>query len=208
MTNTKAVFERLNYGRDRLEAVQKVREVIQAAADPLAKAISVINDIIGLKPTFEDPILARVTAQKVAEEAFKANHVVDNEEAFLANAREYATKFTTDPKNQWMFAKDDTSATPSEAVQFVEGIDVKVEVKANGKIKKGGKQVLAAELYKKHVLEATTAMTNQEFIACLVKELGMSKAGATTYAYNCKKAQGEPAGGLVKAKKGRKAKAK
>jgi hypothetical protein len=49
-------------------------------------------------------------------------------------------------------------------------------------------------------------MTNQQFIALVMKELKMSKPGATTYAYNAKKELGEPEGGIVKAKKGRKAK--
>ena len=79
------------------------------------------------------------------------------------------------------------SQTNAPVVSLSEGIDDKVEVKADGKIKKGGKQILAAELYKKHVVETENPVDNQGFIKILMAELGMTKAGATTYAYNCKK---------------------
>lgn len=208
MINTEAVFQRLNLGSSRTDAVQRIRELVEGANDPAAKASGVIKDILGLETKYEDDGRALHIAQKVAEEVFKANHKVDNENELLTQCEKFVDAFRADPKNAWMFAKPTRNVEPTETKQVVKGIDTKVEVKANGKIKKGGKQVLAAELYKKHVLEAKKAATNQEFIAILVKELGMSKAGATTYAYNCKKQLGEPAGGIVKAKKGRKAKAK
>jgi hypothetical protein len=124
----------------------------------------------------------------------------------VADARKYALERIANPEFSWMYTEAPRVTVAADVKQVVKGIDMKVAVKANGKIKKGGKQILAAELYKKFVLEATKAATNQEFIAILVKELDMSKSGATTYAYNCKKQLGEPAGGIVKAKKGRKAK--
>ena len=59
---------------------------------------------------------------------------------------------------------------------------------ADGSIKKGGKELLAVELYKKYTSELNGApYQNQAFIAILVAQLGMSKAGATTYNYNMKK---------------------
>jgi hypothetical protein len=206
MLNTEAVFKRLDLGRCAGDSVQRIREVITEAVDPLAKAKAIIKDILGLETTYTDELKARIVAQKVGEQSFKANHNIDDAEALLKVCEEYTDKFITNPANAWMFVKDETPTVVSHVVQVVKGIDVKVAVKANGKIKKGGKQILAAELYKKYVLEATTAATNQGFIAILEKELGMTKAGATTYAYNCKKQLGEPKGGIVKAKKGRKAK--
>jgi hypothetical protein len=38
------------------------------------------------------------------------------------------------------------------------------------------------------VVDAEVPLTNQGFIKLLMDELDMSKAGATTYSYNCKKA--------------------
>lgn len=207
MLNTEAVFQHLDLGKSRIECVQRIREIVEGAVDPAAKATAIIKDIIGLEPKYDDATRARLVAQKVGEEVFKANHRIADEEELLKTCEDYVTKFMTNPKNAFMFAKDTPTSIAVEKVEVVKGM-TKVEVKSNGKIKKGGKQVLAAELYKKHVLDAKKAATNQEFITILVKELGMSRAGATTYAYNCKKQLGEPAGGIVKAKKGRKAKAK
>lgn len=50
------------------------------------------------------------------------------------------------------------------------------------KAKKGDKQKRAVELYEKH-----KGKPNAEIVAVFMKELDMSKAGATTYVYNCKK---------------------
>lgn len=209
MLNTKAVFERLNLGTSGLDAIQVVRKEIDQAADPLAKSNELINTIVGVDRKYGNLIFARMVAMAVADNAFKANHEIGDVEEFLNQAEARINALMADPNNRFMFVEaesDRRNVEPTE-MKSIEGVEMKVAVKANGKIKKGGKEILAHELYKKHVLEAATAATNQEFIAVLMKQLQMSKAGATTYAYNCKKKLGEPAGGIVKAKKGRKAKA-
>lgn len=206
MLNTAPVFLHLKLGTCASEVVQNIAALIDNSKTPMQKAVSLIKDIIGVDAAFEDVRKARLVAMLVGEKAVRSAYMIDDEDIFLRECDEAIDKRLTDPKNAWMYVAANPLMAPVEKVQVVADIDVKVEVKANGKIKKGGKQVLAAELYKKRVLEAKTPATNQEFIACLVKELGMSKAGATTYAYNCKKQLGEPAGGIVKAKKGRKAK--
>lgn len=50
------------------------------------------------------------------------------------------------------------------------------------KPKKGDKQRRAVDLY-----ETNKTKPNSEIVAVFMKELDMSKAGATTYVYNCKK---------------------
>jgi len=213
MSNAKHVLERMQIRTTSASAaVQDVRERIVNEDDPLAAAVKFINSIVTVpNVTFEDKHIARITAQCIAEAAIKADEIDDLAVYTASVAR--ATIFRNSPANAYFFAEadpsevvDGVSVRHGEELKAMAGTDVKVLVKSNGKIKKGGKQVLAAELYRKHVLEATPAATNQEFIAILEKNLGMTKSGATTYAYNCKKAQGEPAGGIVKAKKGRKAK--
>ena len=204
MLNTEHVFKRLQLGDTATEAIGKIRQLVTTDADPVAKAKSIVQAILGIEPTIETPEQARLIAMKVGESAFKVNHNIAEPADLLKSCQDYVSLFLANPANKWMFAVD--SQVPEYTAKVVKGIDVAVPVKDNGKIKKGGKQILAAELYKKYVLEAKKPATNQEFIMILVKELGMSKAGATTYAYNCKKQLGEPAGGLVKAKKGRKAK--
>lgn len=206
MLNTKAVFERLNLGTTGQHALQTVREKIDLANDPLAKSNELINTMVGVDRKYDNAIFARLVAMAVADNAFKVNHEIADVEEFLNQAEARIKKLMDDPNNAFMFVPTVRTVTGAPTVtKDIAG--VKVAVKDNGKIKKGGKELAAHELYKKHVLESAKPASNQEFIAVLMKELQMSKAGATTYAYNCKKKLGEPAGGIVKAKKGRKAKA-
>lgn len=207
MINTSAVFTRMNLGNSSQRAVQSIRDIVNASPTPAAKASELILKIVGIETKYDDATRARLIAMSIGDEAFKVNHQIADAEEFVKLCEARVDAFMTRVENAWMFAKDKATAAEQNTVQVIDGIEMKVAVKANGKIKKGGKEILAHELYKKHVLEATTALTNQEFIAVLMKQLDMSKAGATTYAWSCKKKLGEPAGGLVKAKKGRKAKA-
>lgn len=166
--------------------VEEIRDVIESASSPLKKANQIITDLTEIKAAYTDLVLARHVAQYVAQIAV-AHESFDAEETIMVAEAHSAKLIGQMP---WAFVKEDNGTMfnhneRNEAV--VEGIDVKVAVKSDGKIKKGGKQVLAAELYKKHVVDATTPATNQEFIAILMKELGMTKAGATTYRYNMAK---------------------
>jgi hypothetical protein len=209
MLETKHAFDRLQISPSCVtRAVQMTSQMIAESASPIKKAQDVIVTMLTVAPpTFKDAKVARMTAARVAEMLVRAEHRCEDPDKLLAEATEHATKLHDDPRNEWMWAEPEAVAgvaTTSQTV--VEGLDTKVEIKSDGSIKKGGKQILVAEMYKKNVLEAATPMTNQQFIALVVKELKMSKAGATTYAYNAKKELGEPAGGIVKAKKGRKAK--
>ena len=68
------------------------------------------------------------------------------------------------------------------------GVAVVSDGKGGTRIKNGGRKILVQNLYQKHVIDAVPPMPNKEFVELLVKELGMSKAGATTYAYEAKKA--------------------
>jgi len=209
MINTEKVFERLDLGTSRVTSVIAVRTAIddEAESNKKAKAEDLIFQLLGVKVVYEDQKKARFVAMKVAEEAWKVNHKIDDEQMFLHDVEVKIDAFMTNPNNAFMFVKPESySAEPTEMKAVVAGVDTEVAIKKDGSIKKGGKEVLARELYKKHVLESNEPLSNQGFIAVLIKDLGMSKAGATTYAYNCKKALGEPEGGIVKSKKGRKAK--
>lgn len=210
MSNAKHVLERMQIRTAPGYAIQDARARIVGEDDQIAAAVKLINALITVPDvSFTDKHLARLTALAVVEAACKADEI-DDFTVYMA-AGERAKKLREDPRLAFAYVEadpveviDGVAVRHGEELKSVGGSDTKVIVKSNGKIKKGGKQVLAAELYTKHVLEAKPAATNQEFIAILVKELGMTKSGATTYAYNCKKAQGEPKGGIVKAKKGRK----
>lgn len=208
MLETKHAFERIGISmKSPVGAFQDVTARISGSSNPCKAAAKLLHDLAGIERTFTNPVIARMSVAKLAELIVNANHHIADIDDLFDQAAARADKFYNDPKNSWMWAEAETPTTAGGEVRaVVEGLDTKVEVKADGSIKKGGKQVLVAEMYKKNVLEATTPMTNQQFVALVMKDLNMSKAGATTYAYNAKKALGEPEGGIVKAKKGRQAK--
>lgn len=208
MLNTLHVFEHAGINAHSvLAAVQDVREKIDMAPDPLGSATKLVEELTGVKLTDVSADHARITAQRVAELIIRANHNVDNPEDLVAEGIKYADAFLADKSRSWMFAKsEETKQAVAEAVQtVVPGIETKVAVNNDGTIKKGGRQVLVAEMYRTYVLEAEAPLSNQAFIAKIVSDLKMTKSGATTYAYNVRKELGEPAGGMEKSARGRKA---
>jgi len=208
--NTQLVFQRLDLGTSRFASVQKVRAVVAESNNPQQKAEELIFQILGLKATYDTTDHARLVAQAVVDEAWKVNHAIDNEQELLTVCEARIVKYMGDPNNACHFVKPapDYRAVATVSKQVTTLIETKVEVKKNGSMKKGGAQLLARELYTNFVLNCKPedALDNQGFIRLLVKELNMSKEGATTYAYNCKKVLGQPAGGMKQSKKGRKAK--
>lgn len=186
--------------------VQAIREKIEGSPRPLEIAHAIIEDMIGAVPfKMTDVRTARVVAQRIAVGIHALDYRVVDVHGLVDEAVEYANQYTNDPKKQWMWTSEDQAAAV-ELHTEVKGVDVQVAVDSSGKIKKGGKQILVLELYKKHVLEAAEPLSNKDFIAIVMADLQMSKAGASTYAWNARKELGEPEGGIVKAKKGRKAK--
>lgn len=165
-------------------AVQDTRRIVENAEYPRKKALDLIEQLTGIRKDYTDSTLALHVAQCVVEAVVRADLFEPSDVIAEAEKRSEALV----KRMPWLNAQSTPSTTvQTSQVAVANGIDVKVEVKADGKIKKGGKQILAVELYKKHVVEATNPVDNQGFIAILMKELGMTKAGATTYAYNCKK---------------------
>jgi hypothetical protein len=141
-----------------------------------------------------DPYDYAITITQAAVEAvIKQDGVVDNVDLLMSEAKARADKFITNPVHKWMFAKPEVISTSTTDVAVATGIELKVAVKADGSIKKGGKELLAVELYKQYTATLNGAPhDNQSFIKILIKELGMTKSGATTYAYNMKKRFGGP----------------
>ena len=166
--------------------VQQIRTHITVSSSPIEKAKQMIKTIADVDVTIPDIETAVPLAQFVAKASLE-EEVCDFPD-IIERAFSYVSELFK--KHPWSAPKV-ASQTNGPVVAVVEGIDVKVEVKSDGKIKKGGKQILAAELYKKHVTDAETPVDNQGFIKILMSELSMTKAGATTYAYNCKKAAGK-----------------
>jgi hypothetical protein len=184
--------------------VQSIREHIEMAPNPIVRAGAMIDAMIGTIPPISDARYGRVLAQRIAVLIVDHNFKIASVDELVKEADVYARKYINDPSKAWMWATADAEAAVDALPVVVDGV---VTQTSSGKIKKGGKQVLVLDLYKAHVLEAETPLSNQEFVQVVMKELQMSKAGATTYAWNAKKELGEPEGGIVKAKKGRKPKA-
>lgn len=187
--------------------VEAIRVQCSEARDPLLRAAGMIEDMVGVVPEIKDARHGRVMAQRIAVMIDAQDHKLTDIGVMIEDADKYATTYLNDPSRAWMWASEPTAEEVAAVSTNIEGVTVQVAVNADtGKIKKGGKQILVLELYKKHVLEATPPLSNQEFIQVVMRDLQMSKAGATTYAWNAKKELGEPEGGIVKAKKGRKPK--
>lgn len=178
-------------------AIMDVGAILESSYDGRRAASKLFDDILSLQISFADIIEARIYSKYMIEQVLNHNCEIDDVVKLLEVTRERAERFLTDPKNSHIFAKSEDEVEV-EKVAVVSGVDVKVEVLASGKIKRGGKQVLAYELYKQLVLESDQSLNNQQFIAVLIKELSMTKAGATTYVANLKKEYGAPIGFSLK----------
>jgi hypothetical protein len=187
-----------------MRAVQEVRLHIEERGTEPSEAISFMQRVFGTAPSYAEvheqkmcsPFVYAVTvAQAMTEAAIKQHGQIDNDTLplLLANAKKRAEGVIMKPENRCMYAEAESVTggnTTSAAV--AKSVDTVVEVKASGEIKKGGKQILAEALYRKHVLDTPSPLTNQEFIKVLIAEAQMTKGGATTYAFNLKKKLGAP----------------
>jgi hypothetical protein len=208
MINPLQVLTRMDISADSpMKAVQDVRAHVEGASEPLKAAIALILDLTGQETTYDDQHLALHVAQGVVERVIKQGDQFNAAEA-IKEAEENAAALRTNPALTWLFGGQASTTEPTETTSTGPTKDVagvKLTVKANGKIKKGGKQDAALAILKERVVGKD--VSNQDFIAMLVAELDMSKAGATTYAYNAVKMYSAETGtalDLPKSKKGRK----
>lgn len=158
-------------------AVASLREFIERHSEDqqIEVAESFFYDTFGLRVKFEDRILARLTAQYMINDVCKNQYDIGNAPRAYDEAALKALQFKDDPTNAWQFA------TASTASSFTTADSAPKEPKKN-------KGTASTELYNEHVRDATTPLTNIQFVELLVKELSMTKSGARTYAYNCFKA--------------------
>lgn len=178
MLSVKHVLERLNIDSEsRCGAIQDVRTMIEGSENPIAAAKLIISNLSDVDFQTDDPIVARITAQRLVDEAIILGDRYDPNNALIKAAQKIAEARIESP---WIFYKAQFSTVESTTQQRQ---GVSVEVKADGSFKKGSKQILAQALYEKH-----KALDNQAIIQIFMKELDMSKPGATTYLYNAKKA--------------------
>jgi hypothetical protein len=177
--NTDEVLKRLNLDSPLGESkvVQNIREQIEGSPNPLSAAKVLFSNFTLPEQEFNftDANEARLTIVCLVVDAMKLGEQYDPTEAlkrsveWIANHKE---------KNPWSFIKPE-SGIETETVHR-EGVNV--EVKTDGKLKKGSKQILA-----KAIFEKDPSLSNKDMIKLFVKELNMTEAGARTYVYNCRK---------------------
>jgi hypothetical protein len=184
-----------------IHAVQQVREYAESGTESerSSRLYELLDKVFGVKlvssdtknmPIGDEYSYALTISQSMMEQALKVNCVIDNLDRMLENAKARASRLITDDKHIWMFAQVVNEKSENTQVSVVAGIETTVALKADGSVKKGGKEILTTELYKKHVLNASVPMSNKEFVNLLIKDLKLTKSGATTYAYNQRKKYG------------------
>lgn len=188
MLNINAALTHLNIRNDtRLGAVQDVSKEFAAVNERERTHLgtTMVLCMLDVNVKFADETEALLTTQYIVDEAMKSEGNVEDGDIALQAALRKADAFIRKPTNSWIFAKKEVTIDSSTQETVTEMVDTKVAVKTDGSIKKGGRQVLAQALYEKYVVLPEVKPTNSWFKELLVKELGMTSAGASTYAYNC-----------------------
>lgn len=163
-------------------AVQQTREILSVSANPIKDADVVVFDLTTFHSPYHDNEQAAIMF---------AQYVVEGHIKRRLNITEYAKERVEFHKKNspFMFAVSEQTSYYSKPTKSTTIEQVKVEIKENGKIKKGGKQLVAEQMYKTLVIEGQ--MSNVQFVQQLQDKLGMTLFGARTYAYNMKKKLGE-----------------
>lgn len=182
-----------------IQLIQDVRTFVEKRGR--VGAAKLISELTGATPAIPtDNKKAIHFTQAVIEGIYKDNNA--KAEVLFENAKIRIEQLATDPRYTWMYAeKEEANITKQQVSQEV---DVMVAVHEDGTIKKGGRAVLAEELYNKYVINGTEQTTRAAMIELFVKEIGMTPAGASTYFANAKAKFGDPKNLIVAAKKGRK----
>jgi hypothetical protein len=191
MLNVSPVLKHMNISTTSpAMATSEVGELIRSSAVPTETARMFIDSVLSLPVVFDEPIYAGLVCKHIIKFVIDNECVVDIDsiDEILENAQVYATDYCNNPANSYMWAElDETIDTKAGHIQVATGIETKVAVKADGKIKKGGKAILCADMYQKFVIDAEVPLTRKEFRELLMKELMMTPAGSTTYEFNCHK---------------------
>ncbi len=171
------------------------------------RAIKVMNSLFGFHVETENDIAASIALRYMIAESVRKHvegFVVTQDDVHSFGVEKTKEFFIKNPwKNPDFHSEIKDIPTADEVIDVpVEEIKIARKNVAGKTIKpkKGLKQEAAKKIY-----EANRGAENHVIIELFMKQLDMSKAGATTYLYNIKKAMGEPVGN---GKRGRKPKAK
>ena len=146
-----------------------------------------VAEMLGERIRFENHEQARITATYFVQWFMRAHEkdpsAINLDEIFMEaveSAKDYIHRMDHGDL-KFLRAKPDEEYEDENAAPVVDD-------RGNRKRKKGKKKEMAAELYQEHRLTKTRA----EIIALFMEEIGMSKAGATTYFHNNKATYGPP----------------
>lgn len=177
MINVEQLLKNLNIDTtSRSRVVTGVREYINMSPEDkrLEATVMFFYDVFGMRPTVTDAATARLAAQYAVDAISQTHYEFGNAPSILEEAVAKAEQYKGSPLNTWQFA------TTSSESSFKTDSNVT-------KVPKKNKGTDATELYYIHVTNADVPLTNVQFVELLVKELGMTKSGARTYAHVCKK---------------------
>ncbi|MGZ8924527.1 MAG: hypothetical protein ACXW2E_01460 [Nitrososphaeraceae archaeon] len=165
-------------------ACNQVGDLIRDSKFPLITSNDFIKQLTSKDIKIKDPLRAGLICKHLVRSIInqKCTILEDEVDMMVANAIEYSDNFCNDPKNSYLMTDE-----KDETVQVLPDIETKVIVNKSGKIKKGGKQILAKEMFLMHVINAEIPMSNQDFQQLLIKELKMTFMGSNTYLYNLRK---------------------
>lgn len=161
-----------------IRAIQRTREILSESSDPIRDANNMVFDLTTFHSPFKDNEEAAIMfAQYVVEGTIKKRY----------NTFEYAKQrvlyhMEHSPR---MFACHESYNYQKQKITYETIENVRVAIKKDGKIKKGGKQEIAEQMYKTMVLEQ--GMKNADFVRELQSKANLTLYGARTYAYNMKK---------------------
>lgn len=188
MLDVHHVLDRYRISRESVAmATSEVGIMVRDSLTSLSTASKFVDDILSINYVFDDIIFAGIVCKYIVKRCIEVNCVVDDADSIMADALEYANIFVNNPNNSYMWAKVDDIEVMPDRLKVIESLGTNVAINASGKLKKGVKKLLALDLYKKYVVDAVVPLSNQAFISILMKELDMTKAGATTYAWSSSK---------------------
>lgn len=179
------------------DGIQNVRTVVCSHnRGTQAGSSALIKQLLDRDVSFENEHLAIFTAQAVYESLHKSNFELGDPDAVIIAAKDRAETLYNSREFAFIRVQSETKPTgyqpePTTQVAVVEGLDVKVAVNKEGKIKRGGKKDIVIQLYVEKVRDAEVPMERAEFKKILMDQLGMTKMGSQTYVYNCFADNGE-----------------
>lgn len=172
ITVNKKAFEQLYISTTLAVAVQDVRNLMtqdngqrtcdQIISHLLGTEVTTSNDWATDLPQSSPTEAEVVYVQYVVQDVLQNNMTVDSVDQLLARAKSNTIKRISDPSKRWMYVarEDQVTSTPTKSLKD-----------------------FTIDMYRKLVVDAKEPITNVEFVARLVKERGVSKSCATTYAY-------------------------